>query len=229
MAQNRTSTKSMHGDKKSFAVTSITSDSSWRLQTVIGTSIPTQAMVLTTMLTDFEKEDSAFFSIYSYTREECTSQGYLTGKCRTLTLSNGLHRSVSSVVIFWRNALKGTNAARPCAMKTTNLLIAKLHATCGYGHEPENRTAVARSRQKRLSCSRQTQVRKRAENCKGFFKRRSHLDAFSGHCFGYRWTRNYSPGNQEPCPPSRLKHGSDSGRERRAESQNYSLLSGERL
>jgi hypothetical protein len=28
MAQNRTSTKSMHGDKKSFAVTSITIDSS---------------------------------------------------------------------------------------------------------------------------------------------------------------------------------------------------------
>jgi hypothetical protein len=50
-----------------------------------------------------------------------------------------------------------------------------LHATCGYGHEPENSTAVARSRQKRLSCSRQTQVRKIAENCRGFFKRRSHL------------------------------------------------------
>ncbi len=127
------------------------------------------------MLTDFEKKDSAFFSVYSYTREECTSRGYLTGKCRTLTLWNGQHRSVSSVVIFWRNALKGTNAARPCAMKTTNLLIAKLHATCGYGHEPENSTAVARSRQKRLSCSRQTQVRKIAENCRGFFKRRSHL------------------------------------------------------
>jgi hypothetical protein len=116
-----------------------------------------------------------------------------------------------------------------CAMKTTSLLIAKLHATCGYGHEPENSTAVARSRQKRLSCSRQTQVRKRAENCKGFFKRWSHLDAFRGHCFGYRRTRNYSPGNQEPYPPSRLKHGSNSWRERRTESRNYSLLSGERL